>query len=67
LAKGVTYEAVGLIERSKPKTRNSPPSLPPKSPTRLLATDFDKMNQDFSIAASFVTQYGKNRKKAKKW
>jgi hypothetical protein len=66
LAKGVTYEAVGLIEKIKTKDPELAAEFAGEVADKLLATDFDKINQDFSIAAAFVTQYGKKPEEGEK-
>ena len=58
MAKGVTYEAISLIEKLKTKDPELAAQFAGEVADKLLATDFDKLNQDFSIATSFITQYG---------
>lgn len=59
LAKGVSYEVFGLIEKIKTKDMELAVQLAGEVADKLIASDFDKANQDFSLAAAFVTQYGK--------
>lgn len=66
LAKGVTYEAIGLIEKIKIKDPELAAEFAGEVADKLLATDFNKTNRDFSIAASFVTQYGKKPEEGEK-
>jgi len=66
LAKSVTYEAIGLIEKIKVKDPELAAEFAGEVADKLLATDFNKTNQDFSIAGSFVTQYGKKPEEGEK-
>lgn len=66
LAKGVTYEAISLIEKLKTKDPELAAQFAGEVADRLLATDFEKMNQDFSIATSFITQFGKKPEEGEK-
>ncbi len=66
LAKGVTYEAISLIERLKAKDPELAAQFAGEVADRLLAMDFEKMNQDFSIATSFITQFGKKPEEGEK-
>lgn len=59
LAKGITHEVFGLIEKIKLKDPELAAQFAGEVADKLLAADFGKMNQEFSLAASFVAQYGK--------
>jgi len=59
LAKGITHEVLGLIEKIKGKDPELAAQFANEVADKLLAADFEKMNQDFSLASSFVAQYGK--------
>jgi hypothetical protein len=59
LAKGVTHEVLALIEKIKIKDPELAAQFAGEVADKLLAADFDRMNQEFSLAASFVAQYGK--------
>jgi len=66
LAKGVTYEAISLIEKLNAKDPELAAKFAGEVADRLLATDFDKINQDFSIASSFIMQFGKKPEEGEK-
>lgn len=66
LAKGVTYEAFGLIEKIKAKDPELAAEFASEVADKLLATDFSKINQDFSLASAFVAQYGKKPEEGEK-
>lgn len=59
LAKGITYEAISLIEKLKTKDPELAAQFAGEVADKLLAMDFDKMTQEFSIAMSFIIQYGR--------
>jgi len=59
LAKGITYEVFGLIEKVKAKDAELAAQLAGEVGDKLLSADFEKAPQEFSLATSFVTQYGK--------
>jgi hypothetical protein len=59
LAKGITHEVLGLIEKIKIKDPELAAQFAGEVADKLLTADFDKMNYEFSLAASFVAQYGK--------
>ncbi len=59
LAKGVTHEVLGLIEKIKVKDPELAAQFAGEVADKLLAADFDRLNHEFSLAASFVAQYGK--------
>ena len=66
MAKGVTYEAISLIEKLRTKDPELAAQFAGEVADKLLATDFDKLNQDFSIATSFISQYGKKPEEGEK-
>jgi uncharacterized membrane protein len=59
LAKGITWEAVGLIDRIKEKNPELAAEFAGVIADKFLYSDFDKQSQDFGLAMSFITQYGK--------
>lgn len=58
MAKGVTYEAINLVDRLKIKDPDLAAQFAGEVADKLLTLDFDKQNQDFGIATSFVMQFG---------
>ena len=59
LARGVTYESIGLVEKLKAKDLPLANQLAGEIADRFLATDFDKDDAAASLAISFATEYGK--------
>lgn len=59
LAKGVTYEAINLIEKLKTKDLNLANQFAAEVAEKLAAADFEKDANAASLASSFVTEYGK--------
>jgi hypothetical protein len=59
LAKGVTYEALGMIEKLKEKDMELAVQIAGEVADKLLGSDFDKQNQDFGLAQTFLAQYGR--------
>ncbi len=59
LAKGVTYEAINLIEKLKTKDLELANQLAAEIAGKLLTTDFEKDANAASMASVFVTEYGK--------
>ncbi len=59
LAKGITYEVFGLIDKIKLKDPTLAAQLAGEVADKLIASDFEKTPQDFGTATSFVGQYGK--------
>ena len=59
LAKGVTYEALNLIEKLKTKNSELAAQLAAEVAGKLLATDFEKDSQAASLTLTFVGEYGK--------
>ena len=59
LAKGVTYEALGIIEKLKEKDMELAVQIAGEVADKLLGADFEKQNQDFGLAQTFLAQYGK--------
>lgn len=59
LAKGVTYEALNLIEKLKTKDLELARQLAAEVAGKLLATDFEKDSQAANLTPAFVNEYGK--------
>lgn len=59
LAKGVTYEAVSLIEKLKAKDMEAAEKFAAEVGEKLVAADYEKDSQTFNIASAFVAEYGK--------
>ena len=59
LAKGVTYEAINLIEKLKTKDLELANQLASEIADKLLSTDFEKDANAAAMTASFVSEYGK--------
>lgn len=59
LAKGVTYEAINLIEKLKTKDLELANQLASEIADKLLASDFEKDANAASMTAAFVGEYGK--------
>lgn len=59
LAKGVTYEAINLIEKLKTKDLDLANQFAAEVGDKLAATDFEKDQNASGLATSFVTEYGK--------
>ncbi|MCY7376861.1 MAG: hypothetical protein LH472_12950 [Pyrinomonadaceae bacterium] len=59
LAKGVTYEAINLIEKLKTKDLELANQIAAEVADKLAATDFEKDAQAASLTVSFVGEYGK--------
>lgn len=59
LSKGVTYEVFGLIEKIKAKDPELAAQLAGEVADKILASDPEKINDNFAMATSFLTQYGK--------
>ena len=59
LAKGVTYEAINLLEKLKIKDLDLANQLAAEIADKLLATDFEKDSQAASLTLSFIGEYGK--------
>ncbi len=66
LSKGVTYEAISLIDKLNIKNPELAVQFAGDVADKLLATDFDKPNQDLSLASSFITQFGKKPEEGEK-
>ncbi len=59
LAKGVTYEAMNLLEKLKTKDLELANQLAAEVASKLLATDFEKDENAPNLVAAFVGEYGK--------
>ena len=59
LSKGVTYEALNLIEKFKTKDLDLANQLASEVADKLLAADFNKDANAANLASSFVAEYGK--------
>lgn len=59
LDRGVTYESIALIEKYKTKDLDIANQIAAEVGDKLLSADFEKDSQSFSLAAGFVTEYGK--------
>jgi len=59
LKKGVTYEALSLIEKIRTKDLDVANQIAAEIAEKLMTADFEKDSQVFSLTAAFVAQYGK--------
>lgn len=58
LSKGVTYEVFGLIEKLKNKDPELAAQFAGEVADKLLASDPEKLGDTYSLASSFVAQFG---------